>query len=177
LTAPQCTGTFIKDSSVQTNPRGGGKPAAGTGADDAMLQLRIAMLVATVACMAALPGAVVLAQTVKTIPVKYTEFDHSSPDFKRFWVKEAERDEVAPADGMRPTAYVTYVRSSSGALIAVTMLYAREECGPKLCPFKILRDGKVVAEFSACSNTDEHRIATDGRFLVICEFRVQIPTG
>lgn len=116
------------------------------------------------------------AQMVRTVPVVYSKFHEKDADFRRIWGREAARLTGAsrPASP-RPTAFVSYVRDASGSLLTLSMLYAPDECGPRVCPFKILRDGRPLVEFVSCANIEEHRISTDTKLMVTCESRVQIP--
>lgn len=119
--------------------------------------------------------AAVTAQPSRTIQMDYAALPPKDPNFAKLWPVEAARDDLNPDIGPPPTIYVAYVREASGSLLTVTMLQAREECGANECPFKILRDGKTVAEFSACNAVEAQRISADGKTFLACESRIPIP--
>jgi hypothetical protein len=119
--------------------------------------------------------AAVTASPSRTIRMDYAALPPTDPNFSKLWPTEAARDDLKPKVGPPPTVYVAYVREVSGSLLTITMIQAREECGPNECPFKILRDGKTIAEFGACNAIEAQRIAADGRTFLACGSRIPIP--
>jgi hypothetical protein len=107
--------------------------------------------------------------------MSYAELKPTDPNFARLWPTEAARDDLNPQYGPPPRVYVAYVRETSGSLLTVTMIQSREECGANECPFKILRDGKTITEFSACNSIQAQRISADGRTFLACDSRIPIP--
>lgn len=118
-----------------------------------------------------------VAQPSRTIQMNYAALPPTDPNFSKLWPVEAARDDLKPQVGAPPTVYVAYVREASGSLLTVTMIQAREECGANECPFKILRDGKTIAEFSACNAIEAQRISADGKTFLACESRISIPSA
>lgn len=119
--------------------------------------------------------AAVTGSPTRTIKMDYAALKPTDPNFSKLWPSEAARDDLSPKVGPAPTVYVAYVRETSGALLTITMIQSREECGANECPFKILRDGKTIAEFSACNAIEAQRIAADGRTFLACDARIAIP--
>jgi hypothetical protein len=119
--------------------------------------------------------AAVTGSPTRTIKMDYAALRPADPNFSKLWPVEAARDDLKPTVGSPPTVYVAYVRETSGSLLTITMIQSREECGANECPFKILRDGKTIAEFSACNTIDAQRIAADGRTFLACNSRIAIP--
>lgn len=142
-----------------------------------VLSRLLALLVLTLATWPAYPQgrSATVTQPMRSVQMQYMQAGAASPDFKQLWPAEAKEVDPNPPVGPKPQVFVGHVRDASGSLLTITMLAAREECGPNLCPIRIFRDGKLVKEFSGCNEVSEHRISADGRYLLACDAKVEIP--
>lgn len=137
----------------------------------------LALLILTSSIWPAYPQgrSATVTQPMRSVQMQYQHVGPASPDFKQLWPAEAKEVDPRPPIGPKPEVFVGHVRDASGSLLTVTMLSAREECGPQLCPIRIFRDGKLVKEFSGCNEVTDHRISADGRYLLTCDAKVEIP--
>jgi hypothetical protein len=101
-------------------------------------------------------------------PLTYTTSAVGEALYVRYWGRDQLRDTTF--NKLPPEAHVATITEPTGSVLTVTSLWAPVECGPRLCPVRILRDDVLLDEFSTCSDTAQHfyRFEKAGTVLTLC---------